>query len=101
MTDATREAAGEALSAYEIEQRPSQSFKNILEPVAVHALTLASQPDVADLPIDPVCRMAVDPRESNERRTHGGVDIWFCSAECAAVFERHPDRYAAARNAAG
>src|SRR5918996_1030069 len=46
MTDATREAAGEALSAYEIEQRPSQTFKNILEPVAVHALTLASQPDV-------------------------------------------------------
>ena len=101
MTDATRMAAGEALSAYEIEQRPSQTFKNILEPVVVHALTLASQPDVADLPIDPVCRMAVDPRESDERRTHGGVDIWFCSAECAAVFERHPERYIAGRDATG
>ena len=97
MTDVTRTAAGGALSAYEIEQRPSQTFKNILEPVTIYALTLASQPDVADLPTDPVCRMAVDPRESHERRTHRGVDIWFCSAECAAVFERHPDRYAEER----
>jgi adenylate cyclase len=99
MTDVTRAAVGGELSAYEIEQRPSQSFKNIVEPVALYALTLASQPDVADLPIDPVCRMAVDPRESDQRRTRGGVEIWFCSAECAAVFDRHPDRYAAERDA--
>jgi YHS domain-containing protein len=45
--------------------------------------------------------MAVDPRESEERRTHGGVDIWFCSAECAAVFDRHPDRYAVRPSASG
>jgi adenylate cyclase len=99
MTDVTRMDAAGALSAYETEERPSQSFKNILEPVNVYALTLASQPDISGLPADPVCRMAVDPRESEERRTRRGVDIWFCSAECAAVFERDPDRYGPGRHA--
>jgi adenylate cyclase len=93
MTDATHSAGRRALSVYEIEKRPSQTFKNITEPVTVYALTLASQPDVADLPTDPVCRMAVDPNEADERRTHDGVEIYFCSAECAAVFDRHPERY--------
>jgi adenylate cyclase len=93
MTDATHSAARGVLAAYEIEERPSQSFKNITNPVTVYALTLASQPNVADLPTDPVCRMAVDPDESAERRTRDGVDIYFCSAECAAVFDRHPGRY--------
>jgi class 3 adenylate cyclase/YHS domain-containing protein len=93
MTEATHSAAAEGLSAYELERRPGQAFKNIAEPVTVYALTLASQPDVADLPTDPVCRMAVDPIESDVRRTRDGVEIHFCSPECAAVFDRHPERY--------
>jgi adenylate cyclase len=93
MTDVTHRAAADALAAYEVEQRPSQSFKNIIEPVPVYALTLASQPHLAGLPTDPVCRMAVDPSESPERRTHRGADVFFCSEECATVFDRHPDRY--------
>jgi adenylate cyclase len=99
MTEVTCSAAGEALSVYEIEKRPSQTFKNIVEPVVVYALTLASQPDVADLPTDPVCRMAVDPSESTEWRTRDGIEIYFCSAECAAVFDRHPERYPVGRDA--
>jgi adenylate cyclase len=101
MTEATHSAAREALSEYAIDERPGQTFKNIAEPVTVYALTLASQPDVADLPIDPVCRMAVDPREAAERRTHDGVEIYFCSAECAAVFDRHPERYTGEHAATG
>jgi class 3 adenylate cyclase/YHS domain-containing protein len=93
MTEVTHSAAGEALSEYEIEARPGQTFKNLAEPVTVYALTLASQPHVANLPTDPVCRMAVDPNESDERRTRDGIEICFCSPECAAVFDRHPDRY--------
>jgi class 3 adenylate cyclase/YHS domain-containing protein len=95
MTETTHSAAGRAMSEYEIEKRPSQTFKNIVEPVTVYALTLASQPQVADLPTDPVCRMAVDPNESEERRARDGAEIYFCSAECAAVFDRHPERYTA------
>jgi adenylate cyclase len=93
MTEATRSAAGDVLDDYEIEERPEQAFKNIADPVTVYALTLAAQPDVADLPIDPVCRMAVDPSEAAERRTWDGVELHFCSAECAEVFDRHPERY--------
>jgi class 3 adenylate cyclase/YHS domain-containing protein len=93
MTEATRAAAAAALSGYELEERPGQRFKNIAEPVTLYALTLASQPDVASLPTDPVCRMAVDPSESDVRREHAGVQVHFCSSECAAVFDRHPDRY--------
>jgi len=94
MTEATHSAASGALSEYEIEARPGQTFKNVAEPVTLYALTLASQPDVANLPIDPVCRMAVDPKESPVSRIRDGVEIWFCSPECAVVFDRHPDRYA-------
>lgn len=93
MTEVTHSAAGGALAEYDIEARPGQTFKNVAEPITVYALTLASQPNVANLPIDPVCRMAVDPNESPERRTRDGVEIWFCSPECAVVFDRHPDRY--------
>jgi adenylate cyclase len=93
MTEATRSAAGDVLDDYELEERPEQAFKNIAAPVTVYALTLAAQPDVADLPIDPVCRMAVEPSEAAERRTWDGVELHFCSAECAEVFDRHPERY--------
>jgi class 3 adenylate cyclase/YHS domain-containing protein len=93
MTEVTRDAAASALAGFELERRPAQSFKNIAEPVTVYALSLAAQPDVADLPTDPVCRMAVDPDAAEERRSYDGVDVFFCSAECAAVFDRHPERY--------
>ena len=94
MTEATRSAAGPSLSEYELEACHGRRFKNIAGPVTVYALTLASQPDVADLPSDPVCRMAVDPDECVARRMRNGVEICFCSEECAAVFDQHPERYA-------
>jgi adenylate cyclase len=95
MTEVTHRAAADVLAAYEVDQRPGQTFKNVAEPVTVYALTLASQPDVADLPTDPICHMAVDPGESAARRTLGDVEVHFCSEECAAVFDRHPARYVA------
>jgi adenylate cyclase len=93
MTEVTHSAAHAAVAEYEIEPRPGQTFKNVAEPVTLFALRLAAQPHVANLPTDPVCRMAVDPAKSEERRTRDGVEIWFCSPECAVVFDRHPDRY--------
>jgi adenylate cyclase len=93
MTEVTRTAAADSLSRFALERRPGQSFKNIAEPVTVYALTLASQPDVARLPTDPVCRMAVHPEEASERRTRDGAEVLFCSSECAEVFDRDPDRY--------
>src|ERR671931_353038 len=46
------------------------------------------------LPVDPVCRMAVDPWHSAGRLTHLGVEYHFCSLACAGAFAQHPSRYA-------
>ena len=45
------------------------------------------------LPVDPVCRMAVDPALAVDRRTHGGVDYYFCSERCLEAFDRDPEAY--------
>jgi class 3 adenylate cyclase/YHS domain-containing protein len=96
MTAATRESARTTLDAFELEQRGHQTFKNVTAPTELFALTLAAQGDDARLPVDPVCRMAVDPARSSEQRSYQGVDYRFCSAECAEVFASNPDRYEAA-----
>ncbi len=103
MTETTRRAAGSALTPYVLERRGPTAFKNIAEPVEVHALTLASQPEVARHPVDPVCRMAVELTRSAARRSHLGKELVFCSSECADVFDQHPERYASppSRDASG
>ena len=93
MTEATHLRRRRGVSEYEIETRPSCTFKNVAEPVTVYALTLASQPHVANLPTDPVCRMAVDPNESPEPHAPRRRDLVLRSPE-AVVYDRHPDRYA-------
>lgn len=94
MTEATRAAASSALRGFELQDRGPRSFKNVVEPVALHALVLATQRDASDLPVDPVCRMTVDPEQTAESRSYAGRAWHFCSSDCADVFDRHPDRYA-------
>ena len=48
------------------------------------------------LPIDPVCRMAVDPEHCAGQLEHEGLVFHFCSVECAGKFAAAPDRYAGA-----
>ena len=50
----------------------------------------------AGLPIDPVCRMAVDPDHSAGALVYDGVEFHFCSLECANSFSGDPVRYASA-----
>jgi YHS domain-containing protein len=94
MTAATRKGAGVALDRYELEVRGAHRFKNVSDAVELYALTLAAQGERSQLPVDPVCRMAVDPDRSGERRTYDDVEYHFCSGECAEVFEHDPARYA-------
>jgi YHS domain-containing protein len=47
----------------------------------------------AGLPVDPVCRMAVDPNDAAGTLRHDGVRYYFCSLACARMFAEHPDRY--------
>jgi Cu+-exporting ATPase len=43
---------------------------------------------------DPVCGMAVDPREAKQRAHYHGEDFYFCSASCRTKFLAAPERYA-------
>jgi class 3 adenylate cyclase/YHS domain-containing protein len=93
LTEATRAAAGE-LRGVHLHQRGRHALKNIGEPVLVFAAAREGQRDSAGLPIDPVCRMAVDPEHSAGQLSYEGVAYHFCSLECAGAFAGDPARYA-------
>lgn len=42
---------------------------------------------------DPVCGMLVRPEEAAEQRTIQGRTYYFCSAACAAKFDKAPQLY--------
>ena len=94
LTAATRDAAGQ-LEGMELRERGRWTFRNVTEPVPVYAAVRQGARSSAGLPIDPVCRMAVDPWHSAGRLTHEGIEYCFCSLGCAGAFARHPARYAA------
>lgn len=48
----------------------------------------------ADLAVDPVCHMQVDPAKAQTRQ-HDGTEFFFCSARCIRRFESEPARYLA------
>ena len=76
------------------ESRGRQTLKNVAEPVEVFAALRLGGPSGDALPIDPVCRMAVDPDRAAGRLVHDGGAYFFCSLSCAGVFAQQPDRYA-------
>jgi len=39
---------------------------------------------------DPVCGMAVDPKQANDTSEFRGQTYYFCSAGCKRVFDKHP-----------
>ena len=95
LTAATRDAAGD-LAGMELRKRGRWTFRNVAEPVLVYTAVRQGARSSAGLPIDPVCRMAVDPWHSAGRLTHEGVEYCFCSLSCAGAFVQHPARYTAA-----
>jgi Cu+-exporting ATPase len=63
---------------------------------------MAISPDAkAQLAIDPVCGMTVDPATAEHRSEFGGKTYHFCSAGCKVAFDDHPDRYLGASPAHG
>ena len=91
MTEATR-AAARNLDGFELRNRGRQRFKNIKESVAVYR-ALREGEEREGLPIDPVCRMAVDPSGSAGTLTYGGREYHFCSMECVKAFADSPEEY--------
>jgi adenylate cyclase len=93
LTETTKAAAGE-LGSVHLHERGRHTLKNIGEPILLFAAIRQGERDSAGLPIDPVCRMAVDPEHGAGRLTYEGVEFYFCSLECAAGFAADPARHA-------
>jgi len=73
-----------------------QKLRNVSEPVVLFRARGAAEPS-AELPIDPVCRMAVEPESSAGVLQHDGVEFHFCSLECVRAFAADPVRYSSGR----
>ena len=86
-TEATRVALGPAVLT---DNRGAHELRNLPEPIVVYELVTDR---AAPLPLDPVCRMHVDPARAVERRERQGVEYLFCSERCAAAFDASPQRY--------
>jgi adenylate cyclase len=75
------------------ESRGRHVLRNVTEPVELFA-ALPVGASAERLPIDPVCRMAVDPERAPGRLLHDGAAYYFCSLTCAGDFAREPARFA-------
>jgi adenylate cyclase len=82
-THATREAIGPAVP---LREKGEATFKNVSGPVTLYEFVLRGRSGPA-LPVDPVCRMAVDPERAVDRRERDGVTFYFCSERCVAEFD--------------
>jgi class 3 adenylate cyclase/YHS domain-containing protein len=92
LTDATHDAA-EPLTDVEFASRGAHQLKNVSEPIRVYAAESHDPSAKRDWPIDPVCRMAVDPERRAGVLTHNGREYSFCSMRCIATFSQAPERY--------
>lgn len=76
--------------------RGRRQLRNVAEPVELFEASCELSHEHEALPLDPVCRMAVDPEHEAGRLTYEGVEYHFCSLQCAQVFAQSPARYAGA-----
>ena len=93
LTEATRLAAGD-LDGVELRERGRRAMRNVGEPVLLYAAVPEGAGAAEGLPIDPVCRMAVDPAHCAGNLVHEGREYRFCSLACVERFAAGPDRYA-------
>lgn len=92
VSDAVRRAAGD-LDGIRFVSRGARRLRNVAKPVVLFAAEpVGASP--GGWPIDPVCRMAVQPGREAAREEFDGVDYLFCSASCAQAFRASPRDYA-------
>jgi adenylate cyclase len=96
LTEATRRSAG-TIEGVELREHGRRSLRNVAEPVVLYQAVQEGESTKEGLPIDPVCRMAVDPRHSAGSLIHEGVEYHFCSLRCAGTFAAAPERYGGLR----
>ena len=76
------------------EPRGRHALRNVREPVELFAAVRLGETRAELLPIDPVCRMAVDPEHAPGRLLFEGTAYYFCTLSCAGEFARDPERFA-------
>ena len=75
------------------ETRGLHRLRNVAEPVELFAALRDGEHAGADLAIDPVCRMAVDPQRAVGRLEFRGDTYFFCSLRCVAQFAGQPEEF--------
>ena len=90
----TAQAAG-PIDGVSYSSRGQVELKNVRRRVEV--LGIRCGEEHAELVVDPVCRMLLDPHRAAARLEHAGAEYHFCSAECRLVFEAEPDAFLQAR----
>ena len=75
------------------ESRGCPELRNVREPVELIAAIRAGQTTAHRLTIDPVCRMAVDPKSAAGRLVIDDTVYFFCSLACAGEFARQPEQF--------
>lgn len=98
LTAATAERIPEQVGSRDLILHPRgrRELRNIPEPVELFEASCETSRSTEGLPIDPVCRMAVDPEHCAGELEHEGRVFHFCSLECAGKFAAAPDRYGGA-----
>src|SRR5919107_105762 len=87
-------ALAPALDDVMYESRGREALRNVREPVELFAAVRTGEASEGQFPVDPVCRMAVDPDRAAGRLMHEGTAYFFCTLACAGEFARQPERYA-------
>jgi class 3 adenylate cyclase len=76
-----------------LQPRGSRALRNVAEPVELYEASCDLARSREALPIDPVCRMAVDPQHAAGTLNLEGLEYLFCSLDCARRFADAPERY--------
>lgn len=75
------------------EPRGREVLRNVREPVEIFAAVRHDEATHNRLPMDPVCRMAVDPERAAGRLLHERTAYYFCTLTCAGEFAQQPERF--------
>ena len=75
------------------ESRGRQTLRNLREPVELVAAVRQGHASERGLAIDPVCRMAVDPKRAAGRLVYDDATYFFCTLTCASAFAQAPHRF--------
>ena len=93
LTSGTRTAIDDADDVV-FEDRGDHELRHVAEPVRLYRARRQTRGnDDERWVIDPVCHMRLDAEHASTSIVHEGNKVFFCSALCAGLFVRAPERY--------